>query len=69
MIILFQKPKFPVPCDADNPFKAFPKPPTDPLEARRGLSGTRARLLKARSLTALLPLEASTDGKRKKHRF
>ncbi|XP_072218848.1 armadillo repeat-containing protein 2 isoform X2 [Leuresthes tenuis] len=58
---LDHKPKFPVLCDADNPFKAFPKPPTDPLEARRGLSGTRARLLKARSFTALLPLEASTD--------
>ncbi|KAM4522462.1 armadillo repeat-containing protein 2 isoform 2-T2 [Odontesthes bonariensis] len=57
---LDHKPKFPVPRDADNPFKAFPKPPTDPLEAKRGLSGARARLLKAQSLTTLLPSEAST---------
>nr|XP_046228284.1 armadillo repeat-containing protein 2 [Scatophagus argus]XP_046228285.1 armadillo repeat-containing protein 2 [Scatophagus argus]XP_046228286.1 armadillo repeat-containing protein 2 [Scatophagus argus] len=60
---LDHKPKFPVPCDADDPFKAFPKPPTDPLEVKRGLAGARARLLRAGSLTMLPPAEGHTDGK------
>lgn len=63
----YQKPKFPVPCDAEDPFKAFPKPPTDPLEVKRGLAGARTRLLRAGSLTALPPVEGHTDGKEEKN--
>lgn len=63
MFVLCQKPKFPVPCDAEDPFKAFPKPPTDPLEVKRGLAGARVRLLRAGSLTTLPPAEGHTDGK------
>eukprot|EP00064_Thunnus_orientalis_P010110 superscaffoldBa00001340_g10136 len=58
---LDHKPKFPVPCDAEDPFKAFPKPPTDPLEVKRGLAGARTRLLRAGSLTTLPPVEGHTD--------
>ncbi|XP_031178015.1 armadillo repeat-containing protein 2 isoform X1 [Sander lucioperca] len=54
---LDHKPKFPVPCDAEDPFKALPKPPTDPLEVKRGLPGGRARLLRSGSLTTLSPVE------------
>ncbi|XP_028253643.1 armadillo repeat-containing protein 2 [Parambassis ranga] len=58
------KPKVPVPCDDDeNPFKTLPKPPTENLEVRRGLTGVRARLLRARSLTTLPPVEGHTDMK------
>ncbi|XP_044185836.1 armadillo repeat-containing protein 2 [Thunnus albacares] len=60
---LDHKPKFPVPCDAEDPFKAFPKPPTDPLEVKRGLAGARTRLLRAGSLTTLPPVEGHTDVK------
>ncbi|KAM9339239.1 armadillo repeat-containing protein 2 [Symphorus nematophorus] len=60
---LDHRPKFPVPCDAEDPFKAFPKPPTDPLEVKRGLAGARARLLRAGSLTTLPPVEGYTDVK------
>ncbi|XP_053193106.1 armadillo repeat-containing protein 2 [Scomber japonicus] len=60
---LDHKPKFPVPCDAEDPFKAFPKPPTDPLEVRRGLAGARARLLRTGSLTTLPPVEGYADVK------
>uniref|UniRef100_UPI0037E8EB97 armadillo repeat-containing protein 2 n=1 Tax=Semicossyphus pulcher TaxID=241346 RepID=UPI0037E8EB97 len=60
---LDHKPKLPVPCDAEDPFKAFPKPPTDPLETKRGLAGARARLLRAGSLTTLPPVEGHTDVK------
>ncbi|XP_036941778.1 armadillo repeat-containing protein 2 [Acanthopagrus latus] len=60
---LDHRPKFPVPCDAEDPFKAFPKPPTDPLEVKRGLAGARTRLLRAGSLTALPPVEGHTDVK------
>ncbi|XP_070782331.1 armadillo repeat-containing protein 2 [Enoplosus armatus] len=60
---LDHKPKFPVPCDAEDPFKAFPKPPTDPLEVKRGLAVARARLLRAGSLTTLPPVEGHTDVK------
>ncbi|XP_069014253.1 armadillo repeat-containing protein 2 isoform X1 [Embiotoca jacksoni] len=60
---LDHRPKFPVPCDAQDPLKAFPKPPTDPVEARKGLAGARPRLLKAGSLTTLLPGEGHTDVK------
>lgn len=63
MFVVCQKPKFPVPCDAEDPFKAFPKPPTDPLEVRRGLAGARARLLRTGSLTTLPPVEGHADGK------
>ncbi|XP_037605939.1 armadillo repeat-containing protein 2 isoform X2 [Sebastes umbrosus] len=59
---LDHKPKFPVPCDVEDPFKAFPKPPTDPLEGKRGLPGARARLLRAGSLTMLAPVEGQKDG-------
>ncbi|XP_039638830.1 armadillo repeat-containing protein 2 isoform X2 [Perca fluviatilis] len=54
---LDHKPKFPVPCDAEDPFKALPKPPTDPLEVKRRLPGGRARLLRSGSLTTLSPVE------------
>uniref|UniRef100_A0A671V6E0 Armadillo repeat containing 2 n=1 Tax=Sparus aurata TaxID=8175 RepID=A0A671V6E0_SPAAU len=64
---LDHKPKFPVPCDAEDPFKAFPKPPTDPLEVKRGLAGARTRLLRAGSLTTLPPVEGHTDGKEEKN--
>lgn len=64
---MYQKPKFPVPCDAEDPFKAFPKPPTDPLEVKRGLAGARTRLLRAGSLTTLPPVEGHTDGKEEKN--
>ncbi|XP_035534132.1 armadillo repeat-containing protein 2 [Morone saxatilis] len=60
---LDHKPKFPVPCDAEDSFKAFPKPPTDPLEVKRGLARTRARLLRAGSLTMLPSVEGHTDVK------
>lgn len=63
MFVLRQKPKFPVPCDAEDAFRAVPKPPADPLEVKRGLAGARARLLRAGSLTALPPIEGHTDGK------
>ncbi|KAM6992497.1 armadillo repeat-containing protein 2 [Tautogolabrus adspersus] len=58
---LDHKPKLPVPCDAEDPFRALPKPPTDPLETKRGLAGTRARLLRGGSLTTLPPVEGKTD--------
>ncbi|KAM7367831.1 hypothetical protein PAMP_014105 [Pampus punctatissimus] len=60
---LDHKPKFPVSCDAEDPFKAFPKPPTDPLEVKRGLAGARPRLLRAGSLTTLPTVEGHTDVK------
>ncbi|XP_051265763.1 armadillo repeat-containing protein 2 isoform X2 [Dicentrarchus labrax] len=60
---LDHKPKFPVPCEAEDSFKAFPKPPTDPLEVKRGLARTRARLLRAGSLTMLPSVEGHTDVK------
>uniref|UniRef100_A0A8C4HS07 Armadillo repeat containing 2 n=1 Tax=Dicentrarchus labrax TaxID=13489 RepID=A0A8C4HS07_DICLA len=63
---LDHKPKFPVPCEAEDSFKAFPKPPTDPLEVKRGLARTRARLLRAGSLTMLPSVEGHTDGKEEK---
>ncbi|CAI5683877.1 unnamed protein product [Oreochromis niloticus] len=62
---LDHKPKFSVPCDADDPFKALPKPPTSPVKARRGLAGAgvRARLLRPGSLTRLPPLEGHQNVK------
>ncbi|XP_004568862.2 armadillo repeat-containing protein 2 [Maylandia zebra] len=62
---LDHKPKFSVPCDADNPFKALPKPPTSPVKPRRGLAGAgvRARLLRPGSLTRLPPLEGHRNVK------
>ncbi|KAM4633806.1 armadillo repeat-containing protein 2 [Polymixia lowei] len=60
---LDHKPKFPVPHNAEEPVRTLPKPPSDPLEVKRGLSGTRARLLRAGSLTALPPLQQPTDVK------
>uniref|UniRef100_A0A665X0H4 Armadillo repeat containing 2 n=1 Tax=Echeneis naucrates TaxID=173247 RepID=A0A665X0H4_ECHNA len=60
---LNHNPKFPVPCDAEDTFKAFPKPPADPLEVKRGLAGARARLLRVGSLTTLPPVVGHTDGK------
>ncbi|XP_039980838.1 armadillo repeat-containing protein 2 [Xiphias gladius] len=58
---LDHKPKFPVPCDAEEALKAFPQPPADPLEMKRELAGARARLLRAGSLTTLPPVEGHTD--------
>ncbi|XP_042359415.1 armadillo repeat-containing protein 2 isoform X2 [Plectropomus leopardus] len=60
---LDHKPTFPVVCDAEDPFKAFPKPPADPLEVKRGLPGARARLFRAGSLTMLPPVEGHIDVK------
>ncbi|CAJ1078131.1 armadillo repeat-containing protein 2 isoform X2 [Xyrichtys novacula] len=60
---LDHKPKLPAPCLSEDPLKAFPKPPTDPLETKRGLAGARARLLRAGSLTTLPPVERKTDVK------
>nr|XP_020443900.1 armadillo repeat-containing protein 2 [Monopterus albus] len=57
------KPTFPYPCDAEDPFKAFPKPPADPLELKRGLARARARILRAGSLTTLPPVERYPDVK------
>ncbi|XP_034554990.1 armadillo repeat-containing protein 2 isoform X2 [Notolabrus celidotus] len=62
---LGHKPKSPALCHSEDPFKAFPKPPTDPLETKRGLAGARARLLRAGSLTTLPPVEGKTDVKEK----
>lgn len=59
---LDHKPKLPAPCHSEDPFKACPKPPTDPLTTKRGLAGVRARLLRAGSLTTLPPVEGKTDG-------
>uniref|UniRef100_A0A672YXN6 Uncharacterized protein n=1 Tax=Sphaeramia orbicularis TaxID=375764 RepID=A0A672YXN6_9TELE len=63
------KPKFPAPCDAEDAFKVFPKPPTDPLEGKRGLAGTRARLLRAGSLPTLPPVEGHADGEEGEETF
>ncbi|XP_029281885.1 armadillo repeat-containing protein 2 isoform X2 [Cottoperca gobio] len=58
---LDHKPNLPVTCDAQDPFKAFPRPPTDPLEVKRGLPRARARFLRAGSLTTLSPVEGHMD--------
>ncbi|KAM9354975.1 armadillo repeat-containing protein 2 [Pholidichthys leucotaenia] len=58
---LEHKPKFPVPRSAEDPLQALPKPPSDPVEVRRGLAGARARLLRGGSLATLLPLEVHTN--------
>ena len=63
VFVLYQKPKFPVPCDAEDALKAFPKPPADPLEVKRELAGARVRFLRAGSLITLPPVEWHTDGK------
>ncbi|XP_034756286.1 armadillo repeat-containing protein 2 [Etheostoma cragini] len=60
---LDHKPKFPVLCDDEDPFKALPKPPTVPLEVKRGLPGGRARLVRSGSLTVLSPVEGHIDVK------
>ncbi|XP_038137555.1 armadillo repeat-containing protein 2 isoform X1 [Cyprinodon tularosa] len=60
---LNHKPKIQVPCNAEDSFKVFPKSPTGPVEAKKGLAPARTRLLKPASLQSLLPSEASTDGK------
>ncbi|KAM3861077.1 LOW QUALITY PROTEIN: armadillo repeat-containing protein 2 [Diretmus argenteus] len=60
---LRHKPTFPVPYNAEDPVKTHPKPPSDPLEVKRGVAVTRARLLRAGSLTTLPPLERHTDVK------
>ncbi|XP_061609722.1 armadillo repeat-containing protein 2 isoform X1 [Phyllopteryx taeniolatus] len=57
---LEHKTKIPVPGN-DDVSKSSPKPPTDPLVAKRSLVRTRARLLKATSLTKLPPLAAHAD--------
>ncbi|XP_054877390.1 armadillo repeat-containing protein 2 isoform X2 [Poeciliopsis prolifica] len=60
---LNHKPKFPDSSNAEDPLKDFPKSPTEPVEARKGLAWSRTRLLKSTSLTSLLPSEACTDEK------
>uniref|UniRef100_A0A3Q0RM68 Armadillo repeat containing 2 n=1 Tax=Amphilophus citrinellus TaxID=61819 RepID=A0A3Q0RM68_AMPCI len=59
---LDHKPKFPVPCNVEDPFKAFPTPPAGPVEVKRGLAGARARLLRTGSLTRLPPIEGHPNG-------
>ncbi|XP_067337481.1 armadillo repeat-containing protein 2 isoform X2 [Channa argus] len=60
---LDHKPKFPNPCDAEDLFKVFPKPPADPLEIKRRLTGARSCLRRVGSLPKLPPVEGNTDGK------
>uniref|UniRef100_A0A3P8WRS4 Armadillo repeat containing 2 n=1 Tax=Cynoglossus semilaevis TaxID=244447 RepID=A0A3P8WRS4_CYNSE len=60
---LDHKPKFPVLSDAEEVFKLSPKPPAEPPEVKRGLSGPRARLLRAGSLPLIPPVQTGTDGK------
>ncbi|KAK5852891.1 hypothetical protein PBY51_006726 [Eleginops maclovinus] len=60
---LDHKPHLPVPCNVEDPFKVFPKPPADPLEVKRGQPRTRARILRAGSLTILSPVEGHKDVK------
>ncbi|KAK6295518.1 hypothetical protein J4Q44_G00347440 [Coregonus suidteri] len=61
---LEHKPKLPVAQDEDpnlvSPM-ALPKPPSDPLELKRGAAGARARLLRAGSLTTLPPVARPTE--------
>ncbi|CAN9507836.1 unnamed protein product [Ophioblennius macclurei] len=58
---LDHKPKFPVLCNADDPLKAFPKPPSAPVEGRKGQTRVRARLLKAASFTTSSPVEGHEE--------
>ncbi|KAF7649712.1 hypothetical protein LDENG_00137300 [Lucifuga dentata] len=58
---LDHKPKFQIPCNAEDLFKACPKPPTDPLEVKRGPTGVRTRPLRAGSLTTLPPVDQLKD--------
>ncbi|KAJ8009596.1 hypothetical protein DPEC_G00090520 [Dallia pectoralis] len=56
---LEHKPILPVAQDEDpDPVtsKPLPKPPSDPLDLKRGVAGARARLLRAGSLTSLPPV-------------
>lgn len=62
MFLLLHKPKFLVSCEADDPFKASSKTFTDPLKAKKGRAGARARV-QAGYVTTSQPLEACTDGK------
>lgn len=66
MFMAYQKPRLPVAQDEDpDPVSpmALPKPPSDPLELKRGAVGARARLFRAGSLTALPPVARPTEGK------
>ncbi|XP_061785729.2 armadillo repeat-containing protein 2 [Nerophis lumbriciformis] len=45
----------------DEVSKSFPKPPTESVDTNRGLTGTRARLLRATSLTTLPPLAGHAE--------
>ncbi|XP_075869716.1 armadillo repeat-containing protein 2 isoform X2 [Nelusetta ayraudi] len=45
-----EHPKLPEPCDTNSPFKAFPKPPTDPLEVKSRLAVSRGRFLRVETL-------------------
>ncbi|XP_029965470.1 armadillo repeat-containing protein 2 [Salarias fasciatus] len=58
---LGHKPKFPVLCNAEDPLKAFPKPPSAPAEGRKGQTRARARLLKAASVSTLSPVEGHKE--------
>lgn len=66
LFVFNQKPKFPVLSDAEEVFKLSPKPPAEPPEVKRGLSGPRARLLRAGSLPLIPPVQTGTDGKAQK---
>ncbi|XP_056150414.1 armadillo repeat-containing protein 2 [Lampris incognitus] len=60
------KPKLVAPYSVEEPVKAHPKPPCDPLEVKRGAAaGARARFLRTSSLTTLPPTERSTEEKKR----
>ncbi|XP_056283658.1 armadillo repeat-containing protein 2 isoform X2 [Pseudoliparis swirei] len=60
---LDHKPTFPVPSAAEDAFTTFPKNPSAPPKGKKGLPGTRARLLCAGSLIALSPVKGHKDMK------
>uniref|UniRef100_A0A4W5QXH8 Armadillo repeat containing 2 n=1 Tax=Hucho hucho TaxID=62062 RepID=A0A4W5QXH8_9TELE len=64
MFVAYQKPRLPVAQDEDpDPVRpmALPKPPSDPLELKRGAVGARARFLRAGSLTTLPSVARPTE--------
>lgn len=65
MLLLCQIPKLPVICNAEDPLKALPKPPVNPLEVKRGVARAGARLRRTGSLPMLPPLVGHTVGKEK----
>lgn len=62
IMCLRQKPKLPEPCDSNSPIKAFPKPPTDPVEVKSRLAGARGRFLRVETL-----VDGDANGTRAKY--